>query len=401
MTEKENHFWMKIDNFALSEDEIGKKGFSEQEIFSIRCPNGSIHGPFLLSELKNSLLEHPAWRNFTICPLNKNYWIPLGEHPNFSQREATRKGLLQSINPQNENIHLNIKGQTSGPYSFNEVEEKILAKELLPSDLVNPDPSKQQWIRLFEIQYFNTPKKLPEIPKNYLFENTLKKQKNNTPYHSKTDAIINLAQLEKKIKYHDTPLITNEFESTTYSQKIQKSWNKLSLAIIGVALLTIVVAASISLVGPKNPSQKSAKTEKKPFFVNKAKRIQKKPRIQAKSQKSPLVSPSTKAKPRKFFPIKSHTTLPAESPPEEVYEEEFETPPEQAESENNDEEIEMINSLEPYNNKNRNPSSSSEDENEGLGEIHDDSENSKNSFFEEDIELIPEPGSPAENGYER
>ena len=401
MTEKENHFWMKIDDFALSKDEIRKKGLSEQEIFSIRCSNGSIHGPFILSELKSSLLKNPAWRNFAIRPLNKHYWVPLGEHPGFSQRQAVRKSLLQSINPQNENIYLNIKGQTSGPYSFKEVEEKVLKKELLPCDLINPDPSKQQWIRLFETQYFNAPKKLPEIPQNHLFERTVKTEKKNTPYHSKTDAIINLAQLEKKIKSHGIPLINDELESTSYSQKIKSSWSKSSLAIIGVALLTVVMAVSIFFVNQKTPQRKSAKIEKEPFFVNKAKRIKKKPRsIQAKPKKNTIASPSKKAESRKFFPIKSHSALPAESPPEEVYEEEFETPPEQSGSEN-EEEIETINTIESYNNKNRNPSSSSEDENEGLGEIHDYPENSKNSFFEEDIELVQEPNAPSENSYEQ
>ena len=400
MIEKENHFWTKIDACALSEEEIGKKNLSKQEIFSIRHPNGPIHGPFLLSQVKDSLQKNPSWRNFTIRPHDKHYWIPLGEHPLFNQREEVRKNLLQSLNFQNNNIYLNIKGQTSGPYSFKEVEKKVLEKKLLPSDLINPDPSKQNWIRLFEVEYFNSAKKLPPKPQDELFERSTNTSKNFTPHLSKTDAIINLAQLEKKIKSNDTPLSSKQSEAPNYSQTIKDSWSKSSLTIIGMTLSTIILAISISFFKQKNPQRDSAKTvksekivkptksAKKPFFVNKAKRTVRKPRIQPSVKKRPRSSFSAKSKPPKFFPVNNHSVLPEKIPSEPIYEEQ-ETSYEPMELENEEREEEIINAIESQSNSQRNPSSS-EDENEGLGEIDNPSENSKDNLFEEDIEFIQE-----------
>ena len=397
MIEKENNFWMKIDALALSESEIRKKNLPEQEIFSIRCPNNSIHGPFLLSQIKDPLQKNPLWRNFTIRPLHKHYWIPLGEHPDFNQRRAARKTLLQSINPQNKNIHLNIKGQTSGPYSFKEVEEKVLARELLPCDLLNPDPTQMLWIRLFEIQYFNPPKNLPDMPHDHFFEKTAKNPKNDEPHHSQTDAIVNLAQLEKKIKSNDNFLTIHK------SETIKNFGNKSSFVAIGIILLTVALAASFSLFDQKpNPSH-SVKIEKKPFFATKAKKPpRKKIKTRVKSPKPSPEKPLIKTKTRKFFPVKSHTVLPTEYPSEQIHEEEFETPHESTETEYGEEEL--INAIESSNKKNRNPSSLHGSET--LGEIQDYPEEPGNSLIEEDIELFaPElknsPSPPPANSYDR
>ena len=388
MTEQENHFWAEIDTFALPESEMGKKDLSEQEIFSIRCQHGSIHGPFLLSELKDALQNNPAWRNFSIRPLNKQYWIPLGEHPLFDQRSMARKTLLQSLDPEKSNIHLNIKGQTSGPYSLKEIEEKFTAGELLPCDLINIDPEQPIWIRLFEIPHFNPKKALPAMPQDHILENTAILSKDT----NQADAMIGLAQLEKKIKSSDTPpKITESSEPTTdFSETIKGFWNKSSFAIAGFALLAVVMAASLPLFQQKSPQKKTAKIEKP--IVKRKPIARKKPKIKRKPWKPPVA----KAKaPPKFFPTPSHSVIPEPPPVEQDYEEDFETPPEPIEPEYGDEEL--INAIESYpDNKKRNPSSIDGYENDGLGEAPD---SAKDGFFEEDIEF--EPAIPKKQSYDR
>ena len=408
MTEKENNFWAKTDCFALGKSDMGKKDLPEQEIFSIRRPNGSIHGPFVLSQLKDTLQEYSSWRELAIRPLNKHYWIPLGEHPLFDQRASLRKNLLQSITPESENIYLNIKGQTSGPYSFREIEKKVLSKELLPGDLVNPDPSQQLWIRLFEIQHFNSQKNLPDMPRSHLFDNRTKIPNKKVVNQGQTDAIVNLAQLEKKIKSDSNPVSSSLYNSSTFSESMRRLWKGTPFVIVGITLLTVVLATTLPLFNRKPPPAKVEKSKKKSFFVNKAK---KRPTTWTNPPPSPPPTVKTKPKPRKFFPIKSppvfHKKTPPEPPPYEEYGEDIPHPQEPpVEQDNREENVEdLINAIEDTTNKNRNPSSSPEDGDgeEGLGEIHDDGELAQEQ--EEDIEFISIPFKNSDtlpdDGYER
>ena len=397
MTEKESNFWAKIDTFALSEDETGKVDSFEQELFSIRCQHGSIHGPFPLLELKDSLQENPNWRNFSIRPLGKNYWIPLGEHPLFDQRKAARRELLQSLSPETTNIHLNIKGRSSGPYSFKEIEEKVVAGELLPCDLINPDPEQSLWIRLFEIQYFNPKKGLPNMPIEQLLENTGKKSK-NTIDDNQTDPIVELAQLEKTSKSEDIPSPDlNHYQTmTSFPEKIKIFWNKSPYAIIGLSLLTMAIA-SIPLFRQKPQQASQIKTEKKSSsFSRKATRniAKPKPKLKSRPKPRPIIKSrpvsAKKRKPLKFFPTKSHSVIPDNPPAEqETYEEEtYEKPYEEQDDPgyNEEELIDALESSPDSDDKDRNPSSDSDD---NLGEIPDDAIDTSDPFFDEEIEFSP------------
>ena len=389
MMEKENNFWSEIDSFALSESEIEKKNLSKQEIFSVRSHHDSVHGPFLLSDLKDSLQKNPAWRNFSICPFNKNYWIPLGEHPLFDQRKIARKTLLQSLNPENTNIHLNIKGKSSGPYSFKEVEEMVKEGMLMPCDLINPDPKQSIWIRLFEIQYFSSKKNLPDMPGEHILKNTIKEPKNSDLTHKKqTEAIINLAQLEKSIKSRDTSPLSKKPSETNLSETFRSFRSKSSFAITGLALVAMVIAAPLFLPKQEDSPQSYDKVEKKPALTR-PKKIAKKPKSLPKKR------PTAKAKPRKFFPVQTHKVIPpppqrVEQPPP-LHKEELETPSsyEQTETEQEYNEEDLIEAIESSRQgEKRDPSSLNDD----LGEIPGDMEDLKDNFLlEEDIELAPEP----------
>ena len=405
MTEKDNHFWSEIDTFSLSEREIREKNLPQEEVFSVRCQNGSLHGPFLLTDLKDRLYQSPDWRNFSISPWGKDYWIPLGEHPLFDQRSAARETLLQSLNPQSTNIHLNIKGRTSGPYSFKEIEEKFFAGKLLPCDLLNPDPSQHTWIRLFEIQYFNRKKTLPDMPREHIFQNTPSLQHKDEQQQAPTEAIVNLAQLEKSTKSKDNlPMPDRKGGNTTDPiESLKAFWNKASLPIIGIALVTVVVAAIMPTSRQKPTRTKSTKSEKRTITKKNNVKPVKPARTRPVVKKKSVVSRPT----RKFFPVSPRSVQPSESEyaaEEPDYQEApiikqriepkaYPDPVHYQDADFQDDEILEDPNVEPRELKDRDPSSLGPEEDlDGLGEVpEDDDPNNpfRDDSFDEDIDLIP------------
>ena len=187
-TKTKGFSWAKIDALAISEENIAKQTYPEQEIFFLRM-NGdrnpySSHGPFFLPDIKDLLLSIDSWNQISIRPLKEDYWIPLGEHPLFDRRKEQNQKDIENLAPDKKNIYIDKRGQKQGPFDLNEIQKKLNLGELCPTDLVGLEEGTR-WIKLFDLHGLDrrnlNQKKLPDLPTWNVFKNSNNEVSNLVP----------------------------------------------------------------------------------------------------------------------------------------------------------------------------------------------------------------------------
>ena len=158
---------------ALSDEDIEKMGLSLADVWMLKTPSGRAQGPFSTEMLKKDSQERPAFYEecevYNLVTENPKSFYTL---PEFQRR---RPKLIPAQNLIKNDTFLVLQhGQKTGPFSLEELQEKISTKEVSLNQEVSVDEGKT-WIKLYEHHAFDRRARagqdeLPFQPNINLFE---------------------------------------------------------------------------------------------------------------------------------------------------------------------------------------------------------------------------------------
>lgn len=329
-----------VSQIFLNEEEIVSLTKDNGKIFEIKL-NDEFRGHVLDKDLKEIIRLFPEFpSDILIKSESEVKWLTIFHHPSFQRRTEPEDNTLANSEDKTEinkkalakeqsltNIFLLINGMKDGPYTFEQIKNKILNKELAQTQTTSIDNGKT-WIRLYELKIFDrrNPQSihhLPELPQLTIFEHskeeTLLAPQTANLKDLETSAMAGLAYIGNISQLNHA---TNEFDNdenenepftpinapTTDEETIQKSkFSKhfhvtlLLFSLIGLTGLYFTSPSDMtkefltnSSSNIKNIGQSPVKKKMEPKKTNKIRPVSKKTGIVKKSTSSKR---TTKLKP--------------------------------------------------------------------------------------------------------
>jgi hypothetical protein len=155
----------KITLDPISDEDIKENHITDSQLWFVR-QNDIMQGPFLEGQVRDFLAKNaPFMMNFEACNAEDMNWKPIFEHARLQRRTPN------SPDKKFDGVLLLIDGLKVGPYSNDEIKEKLERKEIGLQDLYSED-SGHTWKKLFDNALFDrrvSEKKLPFFPDDNSF----------------------------------------------------------------------------------------------------------------------------------------------------------------------------------------------------------------------------------------
>jgi hypothetical protein len=222
------------DNKNLSSSSEDKGGLIEVDMASMMI------GPILIKDLRDHLREEGIIQTTAkIRSVNERNWVPLFNHPLFSEKEKVNVNTPIKENGIEEYFIIK-DGRRLGPFSQKQIEKKLDENDLLFTDIISTDFG-ETWNKLFLLKTFDRRRKkeadLPHSPTNFT-ETKVDKSLNSTiPSVDEDEVIVSLAHLGT-VRSPEEHLV----EQSDFSKDVkEKGVNRF-------IYLLIFIAASILLI---------------------------------------------------------------------------------------------------------------------------------------------------------
>ena len=159
----------------LSQAELAQLQLAPHEIWHLMV-NEVPHGPYALDKLKNFLQNHPDFDRQTLASnCQEGTWKPLHTYPLFTHPagEEPEQTSSPTINEDCNEIMLMRDGRPQGPYTREQIHQRLSQKKILWTNLISTDRA-QSWHKLYRHPHFNRrqqsePKSLPLMPAQSVF----------------------------------------------------------------------------------------------------------------------------------------------------------------------------------------------------------------------------------------
>ena len=159
----------------LSQAELTQLQLAPHEIWHLMV-NEIPHGPYALDQLKNFLQNHPDFDRQTLASnCQERTWKPLHTYPLFAHPtgEEPEQTSSPTINEECNEIMLMRDGRPQGPYTREQIHQRLSQKKILWTNLISTDQA-QSWHKLYRHPHFNRrqqseSKSLPLMPAQSVF----------------------------------------------------------------------------------------------------------------------------------------------------------------------------------------------------------------------------------------
>lgn len=153
----------------LSDETIDSMGINNHDLWLIRM-NKTVYGPFATESLKSYAHENEELFNGVEANrMDEHQFKPFWAHPQFQRRKPS---AVSSTLHQNR-FWLLLNGQKSGPFSFQEIDDRIEKTDLVLTDQISIDDG-HTWKKIFQIHEFDrrrhTADALPLSPTELSFQ---------------------------------------------------------------------------------------------------------------------------------------------------------------------------------------------------------------------------------------
>ncbi len=175
-------------------EDLEQTGIDGAQFFEVAIGE-TVIGFIHQNELKNYLeLHSDEYANLCVRKLGQETWMPASQHA-FLQRRRPKIIKDNEISTDERFFYLK-EGQKMGPFTINELKQKIDHKEILITEMIVPEKGGN-WFKLFELEQFDrrlygVRGQLPERPSEERFEFEQSLIKENSP---EKEAIAGLAYI--------------------------------------------------------------------------------------------------------------------------------------------------------------------------------------------------------------
>ena len=257
----------------LSQAELAQLQLAPHELWHLMI-NEVPHGPYALAKLKNFLQNHPDFDRQTLASnCQERRWKPLHAYPLFTHPagEQPEQTSSPTINEECNEIMLMRDGRPQGPYTREQIHQRLSQKKILWTNLISTDRA-QSWHKLYRHPHFNRrqqseSKSLPLMPTQSVFAHRNRRKsstahsnpKNHPLWEQPSKGLLNLIHLVSD-KAHNT-------ESAPSPQTPKKSlFPALLIATAGFCLLALALVKFPSLGKKPSPlaPQAAGKWQKAP-----------------------------------------------------------------------------------------------------------------------------------------
>lgn len=256
-----------LKDLILSESEITEKKIARDHIYTL-CIDDKIVGNIHQDELKKYIANNNEIidKEILVKKIDGLEWTPVFEHVVFQRRKL--QVIKNNNDNNNEQYYLIEKGQSKGPFTKNQVQQKLDNKETLQTNDISHDGIS--WCKIYEHSDFDRRKTnltvLPDLPTDQIFD----KSKNEVEIHllnsieldQDDEAISNLAYMGQltSIKDINFSAIQEEQEKISTSQEYS-NYRKRKFAIY-FSIFFAVIATALILNGmffnrPSDSTQQS------------------------------------------------------------------------------------------------------------------------------------------------
>lgn len=318
MADKKVTFHLK----PLSDKDIESLGLSYSDVWMLRLPNGAKIGPFATETLQEDSRKHSSlYENCQVFNMVTHEWKPFFKLPEFQRRKPSLVRAQNLI--KNENFLLLIGGQKQGPFTLDELHEKIEDKEINLTQEVSVDAGKT-WIKLYEHHAFDRrarrkQEELPYQPETQMFDEAdektasiilnLEKQKEETSIISglafigrgndKEQTLV----LERPIKKKKKKYVKRIETSHSYDNESGSIFK--TMAIGAVAVIFIALGA-LSLGGGEEKSSPEIGQSKTVKSSNQIDNSDRSTRVRKPASAATTASPR---QPKRYVPPKRKPTV--------------------------------------------------------------------------------------------
>ncbi len=147
----------------LSDEQLERSTLPDSQVWFLR-EDEIMHGPFAEQELKDFMLKNSAFMtHFEACNSEDMKWKPLFDHTRLQRRSFQEKKST-------EGYHVLVGPLKAGPFTEEEIQQKLKNNELLFNDLISQDGIK--WMKVYHFAQFErrTDSVLPPAPSDMSFE---------------------------------------------------------------------------------------------------------------------------------------------------------------------------------------------------------------------------------------
>lgn len=189
-----------LKQLVLNEEQIAEINIDYSELLEIRFED-EVFYPIWMNQLKTHLIHFPEEGDhlFVRQYQSKGNWTTLYQH-HFFQRRSNNANFEKRKHDQE--YHISVEGQVLGPFSREEIQDKLKNIELLTTDIISLDGGIN-WLHLYQIDDFDRrkgeAKALPDIPDDQVMIPTHEDIQNRIDQlgrnFSETEAVAGLAYI--------------------------------------------------------------------------------------------------------------------------------------------------------------------------------------------------------------
>lgn len=137
----------------LSDEEVDKLGLSVSDLWMLQGEGQDVQGPFSTQYLNEKASEHEDFfENAKVYNLVIEEWKDFFASTEFQRRKPKLVPAQNLI--QNDDFYILDKGQKTGPFSLEQIKNKLESGEIVVSNEVSVDDGKT-WIKLYEHHEFD------------------------------------------------------------------------------------------------------------------------------------------------------------------------------------------------------------------------------------------------------
>lgn len=273
---------------------VGKK-YSEEEYVFIKIDDYEI-GPLWNQDLKAFISQCPDFpMDSKIREFASDSWVEIYGHPFYQRRRPQivqdNDGPKTTQEKEERKYFILLNGSKKGPLSSNEISQMIDDQELTINDLIS-STEQDKWIKIYQLGEFDRRKRTnSELPSNVdteIVENFSDTTATEESLGEKTDAMVQLAFIEKKIAKENKE---KRFSTLSGVEGLSDKYKYATLALLVIGVIAIFYKGTEleSIHSPK----KAKKTKiKEPEIIKRKKVVNKKSEINNK--KVDIKKPSPK-----------------------------------------------------------------------------------------------------------
>lgn len=140
-----------LKQLVLSDEQIAEINIDYSELLDV-CLGEDVFAPIWMNQLKTHLKHFPEeGQNLKVRAYQtENNWMALYQHSYF-RSDSDRADVRAYAG---ESFHISVEGQVIGPFTSDEIQEKLNNIELLTTDIVSMDGG-HNWLHLYQIDQFD------------------------------------------------------------------------------------------------------------------------------------------------------------------------------------------------------------------------------------------------------